>query len=403
MKENITIMLVSIAKQIYKYKHKKKTSAIAMLLAFASLPAISQAVAIQPYNLPVGVTEVSRELFGLHMFSFWICVVIGFVVFGIMLWSIVFHRKSAGYKAAKFSHSTKLEIIWTVIPIIILVVLMVPAAQSLIRVYDTTESKVDIKVTGYQWRWHYEYLGENVEFFSSTTTPGAQIGNPEEGSTEPKGENYLLEVDNEIVVPINTKVRFLLTAADVLHAWWVPDLGVKKDAVPGFINEAWANIDTEGVYRGQCAELCGTGHAFMPIVVRAVSQAEYEAWLDEIRAGAEEEAKLAEKTDWSAEELIERGATVYATNCIACHQTNGKGLPPTFPALNGSPVVLGPMAAQIDVILNGRSGTTMQAFGGLLSDADIAALITYTRNAWSNQGKGSAPIVYPQDVAAARK
>ena len=365
-------------------------------LALAIFP--PPASAIQPYNMPEGVTSTSRDIFDLHMFSFWICVGIGVVVFGIMLWSIVFHRKKPGRQAAKFSHSTTLEIIWTIIPIIILIVLLVPATRTLINIYDSSNSEIDIKVTGYQWRWHYEYLGEKVEFFSNLKTTEEQINN-----AEAKDENYLLEVDEEIVVPVNTKVRFLITAADVLHAWWVPELAVKKDAVPGFINEAWTIIDEPGVYRGQCAELCGTRHAFMPIVVRAVDRAAYDSWLDERKQGAAEEEALAQKTDWTKEELLERGASLYSVNCVACHQTSGNGLPPTFPALNGNSVVLGPMAGQIDVILNGRAGTTMQAYGALLSDADIAAIITHTRNAWDNGGRGQDPVVYPQDVATERK
>lgn len=364
---------------------------VAMFVAFVP----GMAFAVQPYNLPVGVTDISKEIFDLHMFGFWISLAIGIFVFAIMLWSIVFHRKSVRPVAAKFSHSTMLEVIWTVIPIIILVVLMIPAAQVLTRAYDSSNAEIDIKITGYQWRWHYEYLDERVEFFSSINTPEEQISNQAEKTAE-----YLLEVDEEIVIPIDTKVRFLLTSADVLHAWWVPDLGVKKDAIPGFINEMWTIVNEEGVYRGQCAELCGTRHAFMPIVVRAVSRPEYDAWLAERQQGAAEEEKLAQKTDWTPEELIERGKQVYSINCVACHQTSGKGLPPAFPALVGSSVVLGPKAAQIDILLNGRSGTTMQAFGSLLSDSDIAAVITYTRNAWGNQGQDQT--VFPQDVASQR-
>ena len=365
-----------------------------LLLLFVS----GSAWAIQPYNLPRGVTDVSQDIFDLHMFAFWICVAIGVLVFGIMLWSIIFHRKSTGIKPAKFSHSTTFEIIWTVIPIIILVVLMVPASFKLIEMYDVGEPEIDIKVTGYQWRWHYEYLGENVEFFSNLKTPQEQIDN-----TQAKTANYLLEVDEELVVPIGTRVRFLFTAADVLHSWWVPELSVKRDAIPGFINEAWAVVNEKGTYRGQCTELCGTNHGFMPIVVRAVDEQEYNDWLGERKqVGAAEEA-LAERTEWSAEELIERGSQVYAINCVACHQAQGQGIPPAFPALDGSPVVTGDIEAQIDIVLNGRPGTTMAAYGGLLSDNDIAAVITYTRNAWGNKGNVQKSLVLPTDVANSRK
>ena len=365
-----------------------------LLLLFVS----GSAWAIQPYNLPRGVTDVSQDIFDLHMFAFWICVAIGVLVFGIMLWSIIFHRKSTGIKPAKFTHSTTFEIIWTVIPIIILVVLMVPASFKLIEMYDVGEPEIDIKVTGYQWRWHYEYLGENVEFFSNLKTPQEQIDN-----TQAKTANYLLEVDEELVVPIGTRVRFLFTAADVLHSWWVPELSVKRDAIPGFINEAWAVVNEKGTYRGQCTELCGTNHGFMPIVVRAVDEQEYNDWLGERKqAGAAEEA-LAERTEWSAEELIERGSQVYAINCVACHQAQGQGIPPAFPALDGSPMVTGDIEAQIDIVLNGRPGTTMAAYGGLLSDNDIAAVITYTRNAWGNKGNVQKNVVLPADVANSRK
>ncbi|MBE8182676.1 MAG: cytochrome c oxidase subunit II [Candidatus Portiera sp.] len=373
------------------FARKLLVKLVAVFAAF--IPGI--AFAIQPYNLPVGVTETSKEIFDLHMFGFWISFAIGVFVFAIMLWSIIFHRKSVRPTPAKFSHSLKLEILWTVVPIIILVALMIPATQVLTRTHDSSNAEIDIKITGYQWRWHYEYLDERVKFFSNINTPEEQISNQEEKTAE-----YLLEVDKEIVIPVNTKVRFLLTSADVLHAWWVPDLGVKKDAIPGFINEMWTIVDEEGVYRGQCAELCGTRHAFMPIVVRAVSRPEYDDWLAERQQGAEEEAALAQKADWTPEELLERGKQVYSINCIACHQTSGKGLPPAFPALIGSSVVLGPKAAQIDILLNGRSGTTMQAFGALLSDSDIAAVITHTRNSWGNSGQDQT--VFPQDVAAQR-
>ncbi len=375
--------------------HKINARHVTIAIASFVLGLPSLAFAVQPYNLPRGVTDLSQEIFDLHMFGFWISLAIGVFVFGLMLWSIVFHRKGVRPTAAKFSHSLKFEILWTVVPIIILVVLMVPAAQTLTKAYDTSNAEIDIKITGYQWRWQYEYLDENVKFFSNLNTPEEQISNEQE-----KPPEYLLEVDEELVVPVGAKVRFLITSADVLHAWWVPDLGVKKDAIPGYINEAWTSINEEGVYRGQCAELCGTRHGFMPVVVRAVSRPEYDVWLAERKEEAEVEAAVAEKTDWTPEELLARGKQVYAINCVACHQASGKGVPPAFPALLGNSVVLGPKAAQIDVLLNGRSGTTMAAFGGLLSDADIAAVITHTRNAWGNQGQDQ--VVLPQDVAAQR-
>ncbi len=352
-------------------------------------------VAAVPYNLPRGVTNISQEVYWLHMFAFWVCVGIGVVVFGVMLWSVYFHRKSRNYKPATFYHSTKLEIVWTVIPIIILIVLAVPGTRVLIDMHEIGDAELDVKITGYQWKWHYEYMGEQVDYFSNLRTSRDAINNK-----EPKSETYLLEVDEPLVLPVNTRVRFLVTAADVLHAWWVPELSVKKDAVPGFINEAWTEINEEGTYRGQCAELCGADHAFMPIVVRAVDKDTFAGWLAERKEASAQEEVLAAKTDWTKEELIARGEQVYAINCASCHQVSGKGIPPTFPALVGSAAVLGPVAAQIDVILNGRQGTAMASFGRILNDNDLAAVITYTRNAWGH--KASPDLVTPDAVRAQR-
>ena len=348
-----------------------------------------------PYNLPRGVTNISQEVYWLHMFAFWVCVGIGVVVFGVMLWSVYFHRKSRNYKPATFYHSTKLEIVWTVIPIIILIVLAVPGTRVLIDMHEVGEAELDVKITGYQWKWHYEYMGEQVDYFSNLRTSRDAINNK-----EPKSETYLLEVDEPLVLPVNTRVRFLVTAADVLHAWWVPELSVKKDAVPGFINEAWTEINEKGTYRGQCAELCGPDHAFMPIVVRAVDKDTFADWLAERKEVSAQEEVLAAKTDWTKEELSARGEQVYAINCASCHQVSGKGIPPTFPALVGNPAVLGPAEAQIDVILNGRQGTAMASFGRILNDNDIAAVITYTRNAWGNTA--SPDWVTPDAVRAQR-
>lgn len=351
----------------------------------------------QPYNMPRGVTDISQRVYDLHMFAFWICVAIGVVVFGVMFFSVFFHRKSRGYQAAKFSHSTKLEIVWTIIPIIILIVLMVPGVRVLMAMHDSSESQLDIKITAYQWKWQYEYLNNNVNFFSNLQTPRAQIINQQS-----KGENYLLEVDEPLVLPVNTRVRFLITAADVLHSWWVPELSVKRDAVPGFINEAWTEINHEGTYRGQCTELCGTDHAFMPIVVQAVDQETFTQWLAERQQQSKQEEQLAVKTDWTEEELLQRGEQVYAVNCASCHQPNGKGVPPSFPALDGSGVVLGDTREQIDILLNGRAGTAMAAFGSILTDNDIAAVITYTRNSWGNRGRSVGEVVFPADIAKER-
>ena len=344
-------------------------------------------------NMPVGVTEISRTVYDLHMLILWICVVIGVVVFGAIIYSVINHRKSKGAVAAEFHESTTVEMVWTVVPFIILVGMAVPAAKTLVAMEQTGDSDITLKVTAYQWKWHYEYLDEGVSFFSSLTTPRQQIY---EGSD--KGENYLLEVDNPVVLPVGKKVRMLLTANDVIHAWWVPDLAVKKDAIPGFINEMWTRIDEPGIYRGQCAELCGRDHGFMPIVVEAKSEADYAAWVASMRGSAETAAAGAVK-EWSMAELMERGEKVYTTSCAACHQPHGQGLPPAFPPIAGSPIATGPAGAHLNLVLNGKAGTAMVAFGPQLDDAEIAAVITYQRNAFGN---GTGDALQPADVAAAR-
>ena len=340
-------------------------------------------------NMLPGVTEVSRSVFDLHMIIFWICVVIGVVVFGVMFWSMLVHRRSTGQQPARFHESTTVEILWTVVPFVILVVMAVPATKTLIDIYDTSESELDIQVTGYQWKWHYKYLGQDVEFFSNLATPSAQIYNRAE-----KDEHYLLEVDEPLVVPVGTKVRFLITAADVIHSWWVPALAVKKDAIPGFINESWTRIEEPGIYRGQCTELCGKDHGFMPVVVEARSKEDFAAWLEERKQAAVAERELTSK-EWSLEELMARGEKAYVTACAACHQANGEGMPPMFPALRGSAIATGPVAAHIDIVVNGKPGTAMAAFGKQLSPVDLAAIITYERNAWGNT---VGDMVTPRDI-----
>jgi cytochrome c oxidase subunit 2 len=353
-----------------------------------------QAHAAWTTNMALGATEVSHEVFDLHMTIFWICVVIGIIVFGAMFWSMIIHRRSTGQVAAKFHESTTVEILWTVVPLLILVVMAIPATKTLIQMYDNTESGLDIQITGYQWKWHYKYLGQDVEFFSNLATPADQIHNK-----EAKGEHYLLEVDQPLVVPVGVKIRFLVTAADVIHSWWVPAFAVKRDAIPGFVNEAWTRIEKPGIYRGQCTELCGKDHGFMPIVVEAKSQADYDTWL----AGRKEEAaKLKELTskEWTLEELVAQGDKVYHTTCVACHQAEGQGLPPMFPALKGSKTVMGPKEEHLSVVFHGRPGTAMAAFGKQLSEVDIAAVVTYERNAWGNN-KGD--MVTPKDVLALKQ
>ncbi|MBQ0776276.1 MAG: cytochrome c oxidase subunit II [Pseudomonas sp.] len=341
------------------------------------------------FNMREGVTDISRSVFDLHMLIFWICVVIGVIVFGIMFWSMFMHRKSRGAVPAKFHENVGVEVLWTIIPLLILVGMAVPATKTLIEIYDAEEADIDILITGYQWRWQYSYLNEDVAFMSNMVTPREEINN-----LTPKNENYLLEVDEPLVVPVGKKIRFLVTAADVIHSWWVPALAVKKDAIPGFVNEAWTRIEEPGIFRGQCTELCGRDHGFMPVVVEAKSQEDYDIWLAEKKETAAREAELREK-DWSLEELMERGEQVYSRSCSACHQPGGEGLPPMFPALKGSEIALNDVAAHIDIVVNGKSGTSMAAFGPQLSETDIAAVITYERNAWGND---TGDIVAPLDI-----
>ena len=341
------------------------------------------------YNMPRGVTEISRSVFDLHMLIFWICVVIGIIVFGIMFWSMFMHRKSRGAVPAKFHENVGVEVLWTVIPLLILVGMAVPATKTLIEIYDAEEADIDILITGYQWRWQYSYLGEDVAFMSNMTTPREEINN-----LTAKNEHYLLEVDEPLVVPVGKKIRFLITAADVIHSWWVPQLAVKRDAIPGFINETWTKADKVGVFRGQCTELCGRDHGFMPVVVEAKTQEDYDIWLAEKKEAAALEAELREK-DWTLDELMERGQQVYSRACAACHQPGGEGLPPMFPALKGSDMALNDIPAHIDIVVNGKPGTSMAAFGAQLSETDIAAVITYERNAWGND---TGELVVPLDI-----
>ena len=344
------------------------------------------------YNMPVGVTEVSKEIFDLHMLIMWICVWIGVVVFGIMFWSLWKYRKSSGAIAAKFDDHYWLEIGWTVAATVILVGMAIPSTSVMIKAYDDTEGDINIMVTGYQWKWQYKYLEDGVSFFSNLATSQEEIDN-----ALPKGEFYLSEVDEPLVIPINKRIRFLITGNDVIHSWWVPDFAVKQDAVPGFINTAWTNVPKPGIYRGACTELCGLKHAFMPVVVRAVEQEEYEAWIVEKIALAEAEKLLTEKV-WTKAELVERGQGVYLKNCVACHQANGQGLPPVFPSLEGSQIVMRDKARNIEILMEGVQGAAMQAFSKQLSEVDIASVITYTRDSWSNGKNGDGEIVVPMDI-----
>lgn len=351
-----------------------------------------------PLNMTKGVTEISQQVYQLHMTIFWICCVIGAVVFGIMFWSIIRHRKARGVQPASFHESTKIEILWTAIPVVILIGMAIPATKTLIAMEDTTAADVTVLVTGSQWKWHYKYLEHDVEYFSLLATPREQIYNK-----LAKGENYLLEVDRPLVIPTGKKVRFLMTSDDVIHSWWVPAFAIKKDANPGFINEAWTRVEQPGLYRGQCAELCGKDHGFMPIVVIAKDPADYQAWIEqeETRIAA---AKAAEREllamNMSMEELMSTGERVYQGWCVACHQATGAGLPGIFPAVKGSQLILTDRAAHIDIIVNGKPGTAMQAFGRQLSLKELASVITYTRNAFDNN---TGDTVQAADVFAVQQ
>jgi len=344
-----------------------------------------------------GVTEISRSVYGLHMLIFWICVAIGVVVFGAMLVSMILHRKARGATPATFHESVKLEILWTLVPAAILIGMAIPSTRVLVEMYDTGGEDMVVEVRGYQWRWQYKYLdadlSEQVSFFSSLSTPRDQIM----GLSE-KGENYLLEVDNPLVIPVNRKVRFLLTSNDVIHSWWVPDFALKRDAIPGFINDIWTIVDEPGIYRGQCAELCGIDHGFMPIVVHALPEDEYDAWYAEQMQLARVEEQLIEQ-DWSEAELLARGEEVYAAQCVACHQTGGQGVAPVFPALAGNPLMTGDFDAHMEVVYNGRPGTAMQAFGPVLSPVDMASVMHYQRHAFGDAGNSDSPEpVKPKDI-----
>jgi len=347
-------------------------------------------------NLTEGVTPTSKMVYSLHMQILYIVTVIGILVFSVMCWSIYHHRKSKGAVAEQFHHSTAAEITWTVVPILILVLMAIPATKALVFMEQTGDSEMTIKVTGYQWKWKYDYLDEDISFFSALAQDSNDARQRGSGIDPNTVDNYLLDVDNRVVLPIKTKIRILTTAADVIHDWWVPALGWKRDAIPGFINDNWTYIEEPGVYRGNCAELCGKDHGFMPIVVEAVSKDEYVAWVEEQKSIQLAAAAGADK-EWTKEELLEKGAAVYAANCAACHMAEGQGIEGLFPALKGSAIVNGPASEIIMQVLNGKN--MMPAFKDQLNDVDLAAAITHERNSWGNT---AADIVQPADIKAAR-
>lgn len=342
-------------------------------------------------NMTRGSTDISNEVFELHMLIFWICVAIGVVVFSVMFYSMWAHTKKKNPIPAKFHENHKLEIAWTIIPFLILIAMAVPASKTLVKIYDDEAGDINIQVTGYQWKWQYRYLEDDVSFFSNLSTDLDEIYN-----LVPKGENYLQEVDEMVVIPAGKKVRFLITANDVIHSWWLPAFAIKQDAIPGFVNTAWTVVDKPGIYRGKCTELCGKNHGFMPIVVKVVEQAEYDDW---VYSKKQEAIKLAELTtkEWTAAELVERGESIYEVNCVACHQTSGQGITGIFPALAGSDIVMNNKDRNIEILMEGVQGAAMNSFS-YLSEVELAAVITYTRQSWGNAEKGDGTIVVPKDI-----
>ncbi len=362
------------------------------------------------------VTPVSRDIYALHFGILWVCVAIFIIVFGAMFWSVFKHRRSQGAKAAQFHENTTIEVIWTIVPFVILIGMAYPATRTVLEMKDASNADMSIKVTAYQWKWEYDYQQDGVKFLSNLATPRDQI-DERAGKGAPKNENYLLEVDNPMVVPVGKKVRLLITSNDVIHGWYVPQVGINQYGIPGFIKDAWFTIEKAGTYRGQCSQICGKEHGFMPIVVVAKPQAEYDAWVKEAKAkmpppptapqeapaaGAAPPAQVAAadaKKKWTMDELKSAGEKLYAANCAACHQPTGKGVPPAFPALDGSKIATGPKAGHMALVLKGKTGTAMASFAQL-ADADLAAIITYERNSWGNK---TGDAIQPAEIAAARK
>jgi cytochrome c oxidase subunit 2 len=378
---------------------KKATTTINKGLAaiFLTIFSSQSFAAWNDINMTQGVTAISKEVFGLHMLIFWICVAIGIVVFGVMFYSMFAFTKKKNPNPSTFHENTKVELAWTIVPFLILVLMAVPASNTLTKIYDDTEGDINIQVIGYQWKWEYRYLEDNIGFFSNLTTDLDEIY----GRT-PKGEHYLEEVDEPVVIPVGKKIRFLITANDVIHSWWMPDFAIKQDAIPGFINTAWTIVDKPGTYRGKCTELCGRSHGFMPVVVKVVPQEEYDLWIASKKEAALKMAELTEK-NWTAEELVQRGEGIYQKNCVACHQPNGAGITGIFPALAGSDIVLNNKSRHLEILMEGVQGAAMASYAKQLSEVDMAAVITYTRRSWGNAEKGDGEIIVPKDIVEYKK
>jgi cytochrome c oxidase subunit 2 len=358
---------------------------------------VPQLVLAAEADMRPGVTEMSQRIQQLHHMSLWVCIIVGIIVFGAMFYTMFAHRRDRHPTPATFTDSLLVEFIWTLIPVLILIVMVVPATKALIEIEDATNSDMTVLITASQWKWHYEYVGSGINYYSNIATPQEQIDN-----LEPKDEFYLLDVDNPLVLPTNKKVRFLLASDDVIHSWWIPDFAVKQDAIPGFINEAWTSIPEAGVYRGQCTELCGQGHAYMPIVVEVRPEAEFDAWLEEQRlagALAGEAAVAARAKTWTMDELMPMGEDVFVKHCMTCHERDGMGQGIKYPALAGSDIATGPIVDHLDRVMNGAADTEMQAWAPQLSDLELAAVITYERNTWGNN---TGDIIQPITVYEAR-
>jgi cytochrome c oxidase subunit II len=348
---------------------------------------------VNEINFQPPVTKIAAELYSLHMSMLVLCTVIFVGVFGVMFYSVFMHRKSKGYKAANFHESTTVEIIWTVVPFIIVVLMALPATKTVVAMKDTSNADLTVKVTGYQWKWGYDYVkgpGEGISFLSTLSTPRAEVD-----GREPITDTYLQEVDNPLVVPVNKKIRIITTANDVVHSWYVPAFGVKQDAIPGFVRDTWFKADKVGTFRGFCTELCGKEHAFMPVVVNVLSDEDYAKWVDaekkKMAAGADDPNRT-----YTLAELTERGAKVYAANCAVCHQPTGKGAG-QFPALDGSKIANGPIAQHVSIVLKGKGA--MPSWAPTLNDVEIASVITFERNSWGNH---TGDVLQPKQVADAR-
>ncbi|MBK8337992.1 MAG: cytochrome c oxidase subunit II [Sterolibacteriaceae bacterium] len=362
-----------------------------------SLAGMAQATEAR-YNLQTPVTQIAQQVYDLHTAMLVVCLVIFLAVFGVMFYSVYAHRKSKGAVAAQWHENTTVEILWTIIPVFILLGMAWPATKTVLAMKDTSNPDITIKATGYQWKWGYDYLkgeGEGIRLVSNLSTPQSQIGGDQQSARSETA--YLLEVDEPLVVPVGKKIRILTTANDVIHAWWVPAFAVKQDAIPGFIRDTWFRADKEGIYRGNCAELCGKDHGFMPIEVHVVSADKYSSWVAGRKKAAAAVAEDPSKT-YSLAELKAKGQQVYDANCAACHQATGKGLAPAFPPLDGSKIATGPIADHIGIVFNGKPGTAMSAWRQL-SDTEIAAVITFERNNWGN---AVGDLVQPSAIRAMR-